>query len=58
MDLYLLSRRRRLEQKEMEEFKAQVNCLQLPSPAVMDPSEELCPERQEQQGTNSTINSV
>lgn len=46
-DLYLLSRRRKLEQEEMEEFKAQVNCLQLPPPVVMDPSEELCPEHQE-----------
>lgn len=44
VDLYLLSRRRRLEREEMEEFKAQVSCLQLPSPVVMDPSQELCPE--------------
>lgn len=58
VDLYLLSRRRRLEQEEMEEFKAQVNCLQLPSPVVMDPSEELCPEHHEQQYTNSTSSSV
>lgn len=44
LDLYLLSRRRKLEQEEMEEFKAQVACMQLPPPVEMDPSEELCPE--------------
>ncbi|XP_037619989.1 alpha-1-acid glycoprotein 1-like [Sebastes umbrosus] len=41
---YLYSRRRELEQKEMEEFRAQVECLNMPPPAVMDPSKELCPE--------------
>ncbi|KAI3352459.1 hypothetical protein L3Q82_005413 [Scortum barcoo] len=42
--LYLFSRRREVEQKEMEEFKAQVECLNMPPPAVMDPTKELCPE--------------
>uniref|UniRef100_A0A8D0AQM8 Apolipoprotein M n=1 Tax=Sander lucioperca TaxID=283035 RepID=A0A8D0AQM8_SANLU len=41
---YLFSRRRQLEQKEMEEFRAQVKCLNMPSPAVMDPTKELCPQ--------------
>ncbi|XP_026159568.1 uncharacterized protein LOC113128443 [Mastacembelus armatus] len=41
---YLFSRRRQLEQEEMEEFRAQVDCLNLPAPAVMDPTRELCPD--------------
>uniref|UniRef100_A0A8D0DDP5 Apolipoprotein M n=1 Tax=Sander lucioperca TaxID=283035 RepID=A0A8D0DDP5_SANLU len=41
---YLFSRRRQLEQKEMEEFRAQVECLNMPPPAVMDPTKELCPQ--------------
>uniref|UniRef100_A0A3Q3BKG7 Apolipoprotein M n=1 Tax=Kryptolebias marmoratus TaxID=37003 RepID=A0A3Q3BKG7_KRYMA len=41
---YLFSRRRQLEQEEMEEYKAQVGCLNMPPPAVMDPTKELCPE--------------
>ncbi|XP_034733566.1 uncharacterized protein LOC117948160 [Etheostoma cragini] len=41
---YLFSRRRQLEQKEMEEFRAQVKCLNMPPPAVLDPTKELCPE--------------
>lgn len=42
--LYLFSRRRRLEQEEMEEFQAQVRCLNMPPPVVMDPEKQLCPE--------------
>lgn len=45
LDLYLLSRRREVEQKEMEEFRAQLNCYQLPVPVVMDPTAKLCPEQ-------------
>uniref|UniRef100_A0A3Q1HB36 Uncharacterized protein n=1 Tax=Anabas testudineus TaxID=64144 RepID=A0A3Q1HB36_ANATE len=41
---YLFSRRRQLEEKEMEEFRAQVECLNMPPPAVLDPTKELCPE--------------
>ncbi|XP_026216619.1 uncharacterized protein LOC113162604 isoform X2 [Anabas testudineus] len=41
---YLLSRRRQLEEKEMEEFRAQVECLNMPPPVVLDPTKELCPE--------------
>uniref|UniRef100_A0A3Q3E775 Uncharacterized protein n=1 Tax=Labrus bergylta TaxID=56723 RepID=A0A3Q3E775_9LABR len=43
-DLYLLSRRRQVEELEMEEFRAQLDCYQMPPPVVMDPSKELCPE--------------
>ncbi|KAM7394102.1 hypothetical protein PAMP_020922 [Pampus punctatissimus] len=41
---YLFSRRRELEQKEIEDFRAQVECLNMPPPAVMDPTRDLCPE--------------
>ncbi|GAA6232337.1 uncharacterized protein LOC117948160 [Lates japonicus] len=41
---YLFSRRRELEQSEMEEFRAQVECLNMPPPAMMDPTKELCLE--------------
>lgn len=41
---YLFSRRRQLDQTEMEEFSAQVECLNMPPPAVMDPTKALCPE--------------
>lgn len=45
VDLYLLSRRRQVEPREREEFRAQLKCFQLPEPVVMDPAMELCPER-------------
>ncbi|CAJ1053568.1 uncharacterized protein LOC117481581 [Xyrichtys novacula] len=48
-DLYLLSRRRQVEQQEMKEFEAQVACYDLPAAAVMDASKELCPEQAETQ---------
>ncbi|XP_027138340.1 alpha-1-acid glycoprotein 1-like [Larimichthys crocea] len=41
---YLFSRRRQLQTEEIEEFKAQVKCLNMPPPVVMDPTKELCPE--------------
>ncbi|MEQ2288914.1 hypothetical protein AMECASPLE_027826 [Ameca splendens] len=44
VDLYLLSRRREVESREMEEFTAQLKCYQLPVPVVADPTKELCPE--------------
>lgn len=47
-DLYLLSRRREVQQAEMDEFKAQLMCYQLPAPHVMDPTKELCPEPESQ----------
>lgn len=50
-DLYLLSRRREVEQEEMEEFMAQLRCYQLPTPVVMDPTKELCPKQPQNQPT-------
>ncbi|CAI5680006.1 unnamed protein product [Oreochromis niloticus] len=56
VEFYLLSRRRQLEQKEMEEFSAQVLCLSMPPPIVMDPKTELCPiETTNQQTDERTI---
>lgn len=49
LDLYLLSGRREVEQKELEEFKAQLKCHDLPPTVVMDPTKELCPEQPESQ---------
>lgn len=43
--LLLFSRRREMEQREMEEFTAQAECLSMPPPAVMDPNTDLCLER-------------
>uniref|UniRef100_A0A8C2XLP1 Apolipoprotein M n=1 Tax=Cyclopterus lumpus TaxID=8103 RepID=A0A8C2XLP1_CYCLU len=40
--LYLFSRSREVE---MEEFKAQVQCLNMPPPVVMDPNKELCTQQ-------------
>eukprot|EP00064_Thunnus_orientalis_P025484 superscaffoldBa00013005_g25859 len=45
VDVYLLSKRRTLEEKEMEEFKAQVECLRMPPYIMMDPTKELCPKQ-------------
>lgn len=42
--VYLFSRRRQLEEREIEEFRAQVECFNLPTPVVMDPRKELCPD--------------
>lgn len=44
-DVYLMSKRRELHQNEMEEFEAQLECLKMPPPVVMDPTKELCPEQ-------------
>ena len=43
-ELSLYSRRRALKEEELEEFRAQVECLKMPQPVVMDPTKELCPE--------------
>lgn len=34
-----------MDQKELEEFRAQLKCYGLPTPVVMDPTKELCPEQ-------------
>lgn len=44
VDLYLLSRRRMVTQEEMDEYRHQLSCLNLPSPVVMNPDMELCAE--------------
>lgn len=44
-DVYLMSKRRELDQKEMEEFTAQLECLKMPELVVMDPTKEPCPEQ-------------
>ncbi len=41
---YLFSRRRQLEQEELDEFTAQVLCLKMLPPVVKDPTKELCTE--------------
>lgn len=41
---YLYSRRRQLEEQELEEFRRQAECLKIPPPHVMDPTKELCPQ--------------
>lgn len=43
--LYLFSRRRQVEPKELEEFSAQAECLGFSAPAEMDSTKELCPEK-------------
>lgn len=48
VDLYLLSRRREVLQEEMEEFMAQLECLKMSPPVVMDPTKELCPGQPQQ----------
>uniref|UniRef100_A0A3P9PC99 Uncharacterized protein n=1 Tax=Poecilia reticulata TaxID=8081 RepID=A0A3P9PC99_POERE len=42
---YLFSKRRQLEEMEIEEFRDQATCLNIPPPVVMDPSKEVCPEQ-------------
>lgn len=43
--MYLFSKRRAVEEKEMEEFTAQAKCMNMLPPVVMDPTKELCPEK-------------
>ncbi|CAK6953447.1 hypothetical protein L3Q82_005416 [Scomber scombrus] len=43
--LLLFSRRREVEQEEKKEFQAQVECLKMPAPVVMDPTKDLCTEQ-------------
>lgn len=52
LHLYLYSRRRQLEEQELEEFRRQAECLQLPPPHVTDPTKELCPLPE---ATNATV---
>ncbi|XP_073324785.1 uncharacterized protein [Pagrus major] len=41
--VYLFSRKREVEQKEMDEFTAQTQCLNLLPPVVKDPTKPICP---------------
>lgn len=41
--LFLFSKRRQLQQAELQEFKGQVKCLNMLEPVVLDPSTDLCP---------------
>ncbi len=50
--LYLFSKRREVGQEEMDEFKAQLECLNMPLPVVMDSKKELCAE---QSALNSAV---
>uniref|UniRef100_A0A673CZW0 Apolipoprotein M n=1 Tax=Sphaeramia orbicularis TaxID=375764 RepID=A0A673CZW0_9TELE len=43
--VFLFSRRRKVDLDEMEEFRAQAECLKMLPPAVMDHTKELCPEQ-------------
>lgn len=44
-DVYLIGKRRELDQNETEEFNAQLECLKMSPPVMMDPTKELCPEQ-------------
>ncbi|CAN9510505.1 unnamed protein product [Ophioblennius macclurei] len=46
-DLYLFSQSRQVDKDDMDEFRNQVKCMELPTPFVTDPSKELCPEKPE-----------
>ncbi|KAM3624280.1 uncharacterized protein V6R79_021442 [Siganus canaliculatus] len=50
----LLSRRTHVTAAELEEFKKQVQCLNLPSPAILNPDKGLCPEQSLSQDTEVT----
>ncbi|CAJ1053561.1 hypothetical protein D5F01_LYC00152 [Xyrichtys novacula] len=47
-ELCLFSKRRSVEETELQEFMAQVKCMDMPEASVMNPNEELCPYTQAQ----------
>lgn len=55
--MYLISRKRAVDQAEKDEFTAQVGCLQMSYVEHMDPTKELC-EREVSDGTTSQGNPV
>lgn len=55
--VYLISRRREVEQAEMEEFRAQMGCLHMSYVAFMDPTKKLC-QRDDSHKTNTQENPV
>ncbi|TNN83687.1 hypothetical protein EYF80_006205 [Liparis tanakae] len=44
-NVYLFSRGKEVEPKEMEEIRAQVECLNMPPPLLMDPTKDVCQEQ-------------
>lgn len=48
--LYLFSRGREVQPEELEEFNAQLECLGLLPPIMMDPSKKLCPHSESVKG--------
>ncbi|KAM4604122.1 uncharacterized protein ACJ7VT_018729 isoform 2-T2 [Polymixia lowei] len=44
--LHLFSKRRTVTAAELDEFQKQVKCLNLPSPVILDPEKDLCPDPQ------------
>ncbi|KAM7394167.1 hypothetical protein PAMP_020984 [Pampus punctatissimus] len=52
--LQLLSRREKVSDAEMEEYRKQVKCLDLPPPAILDTSKGFCPDKQETEITDLT----
>ncbi|KAF1395145.1 hypothetical protein PFLUV_G00008510 [Perca fluviatilis] len=49
--LQLLSRRNKVTAAELEEFTKQVECLNLPAPAFLDPEKGFCPDESQSQET-------
>ncbi|XP_031141906.1 uncharacterized protein LOC116040573 isoform X2 [Sander lucioperca] len=49
--LQLLSRRNKVTAAELEEFTKQVECLNLPAPAILDPEKGFCPDESHSQET-------
>lgn len=43
--LWLFSRRREVEMEQLEEFRAQAECMKMLPPAVLDPTKDLCQEQ-------------
>ena len=52
--LQLLSKRNEVTAAELEEFKKQVECLNLPPAAILDPGKGLCPDESLSQETQTT----
>ncbi|XP_077426602.1 uncharacterized protein LOC144054981 [Vanacampus margaritifer] len=52
--MQLLTKRANVTSAEMEEFKRQVACLNLPSPTILDPDKGFCPDKSASKDTGST----
>ncbi|XP_040891416.1 uncharacterized protein LOC121180250 [Toxotes jaculatrix] len=51
--LQFLSRRNKVSDAELQEFVKQAQCLNLPSPAILDPEKGLCPDESSTQDTET-----